>query len=160
MISSAHWPIFLVFAKVITFVFSGGLFRGVSFFCLIPLGLIPLFSSCCQLPVMVVTVCHICSLEDLPASINDEWMNTRRSTKRKASTKSENKWISCDCCLEWCHPFCCGLQKEEFQKLESGKGDKKSGKISVFFKCTLCHLKAFELGDALLNYKKKGTGKN
>ena len=105
--------------------------------------------------VMVETICHICSLEDLPARINDDWMDKKRSTKRKPSTKCENKWISCDCCLEWCHPFCCGLQKEEFQKLESGKNDKKSGKSSVFFKCILCHLKAFDLSDAALNYKIK-----
>ena len=82
-------------------------------------------------------------------------MKRKRSTRRK-TTKGENKWISCDCCLEWCHPFCCGLEREEFLKLDAGiRSNKKAGKSDIFFKCVLCNLKTFDLIDSVQNFRDK-----
>lgn len=109
--------------------------------------------------VMVDIRCHICCLDDLPASVNEEWTKKNRSTRRKPS-KGENKWISCDSCFEWCHPFCCGLQRDEYLKLDAGtRSNKKAGKSDIFFKCVLCNLKTFDLAESVEKYREKVINK-
>ena len=102
---------------------------------------------------MVDIICHICNLEDLPATINDEWLDRKQSTKKRSS-KVQNKWISCDCCLQWFHPFCCGLTAKEFADLASVNSGSKKGK-SNFFKCILCTLGAFNLSENCVSLKNK-----
>ena len=110
-----------------------------------------------------VSSCNICNLVDLPESICSDWNlgGKRKGRSRSKSNTDEEKfnteWISCDCCKNWFHPYCCGLKSEEFKKLSNRVNKNKSsgsGKPQVFFKCTLCCLKFFNQQENIDSFKK------
>ena len=94
--------------------------------------------------------CNVCGLTDLPETVSKEWKKKvrKRSTRGKKvdsgiETSEETKWIACDSCKKWLHPFCGGLTEEEYKKIQ-GK---------VFYKCVACCLAKFVDKESKVDYK-------
>ena len=104
-----------------------------------------------------VDCCHICNLVDLSEGISTQWEKAGKRTRSKSrsnlveSSKINTEWI---CCKNWFHPFCCGLDREDFTKLNKKSNKTKTGKSDVFFKCIICCLKSFNLGETIGSYTK------
>ena len=72
-------------------------------------------------------VCLLCH-EKVPPLLIDE-------KGKSFVNKSKIKWIECDCCCQWIHAQCTGIEEEEFKKLP---------KEGTWFKCVICAVVTLE----------------